>query len=368
MVKYLDLKKINDSFELELSEAVARVVRSGWYLFGKEVETFEQRFARYCGVGYCVGVGNGLDALTLIFMAYVSMGRMKAGDEVIVPANTYIASILAVMRAGLRPVLCEPEWDTCNIDPGKVENLISERTKAVMVVHLYGRVCRMDEISRTARKNGLLVVEDCAQAHGAVYRGVKAGALGDAAGFSFYPGKNLGALGDAGAVTTGDKDLAERVRMLANYGSSAKYVHPYVGINSRLDELQAAVLNVKLGRLDEDNEHRRKVACRYMKEITNPKVVLPQMATEADAHVFHIFTIFTPGRDRLREHLEHCGVQSLVHYPIPPHRQGALSAYASLSLPVTERIHREELSLPMSPLLTDEEINSVVTAVNTFNG
>lgn len=196
MVKYLDLKKINDSFEPELSEAVARVVRSGWYLFGKEVETFEQRFARYCGTKYCVGTGNGLDALTLIFMAYVSMGRMKVGDEVIVPANTYIASILAVMRAGLRPVFCEPEWDTCNIDPVKVENLISERTKAVMVVHLYGRVCRMDEISRTARKNGLLVVEDCAQAHGAVYQGVKAGALGDAAGFSFYPGKNLGALGD----------------------------------------------------------------------------------------------------------------------------------------------------------------------------
>ena len=339
MVKYLDLKKINDSFEPELSEAVARVVRSGWYLFGKEVETFEQRFARYCGVGYCVGTGNGLDALTLIFMAYVSMGRMKAGDEVIVPANTYIASILAVMRAGLKPVFCEPEWDACNIDPGKVENLVSVHTKAIMVVHLYGRVCRMDEISRTARKNGLLVVEDCAQAHGAVYQGVKSGALGDAAGFSFYPGKNLGALGDAGAVTTGDKDLAER-----------------------------AVLNVKLGRLDEDNERRRRVACRYMKEIKNPEVVLPQMATEADAHVFHIFTIFTPGRDRLREHLEHYGVQSLIHYPIPPHRQGALSAYASLSLPVTERIHREELSLPMSPLLTDEEINSVVTAVNTFNG
>ena len=201
-----------------------------------------------------------------------------------------------------------------------------------------------------------------------MYQGVKAGALGDAAGFSFYPGKNLGALGDAGAVTTGDKDLAERVRMLANYGSSAKYVHPYVGINSRLDELQATVLNVKLGRLDEDNKRRRRVACRYMKEIKNPEVILPQMATEADAHVFHIFTIFTPGRDRLREHLEHYGVQSLIHYPIPPHRQGALSAYASLSLPVTERIHREELSLPMSPLLTDEEINSVVTAVNTFNG
>lgn len=368
MVKYLDLKKINDYFEPELSEAVARVVGSGWYLFGKEVETFEHRFARYCGVGHCVGTGNGLDALTLIFMAYVSMGRMKEGDEVIVPANTYIASILAVMRAGLRPVFCEPEWDTCNIDPGKVEDLVSERTKAVMVVHLYGRACRMDEIRSTARKRGMLVVEDCAQAHGAAYQGVKVGALGDAAGFSFYPGKNLGALGDAGAVTTGDKDLAERVRMLANYGSSAKYVHPYVGINSRMDELQAAVLNVKLRRLDEDNGRRRQVAFRYMEKIKNPKVVLPQMEADAEAHVFHVFTIFTPGRDRLREHLEHCGVQSLVHYPIPPHRQGALSAYASLSLPVTERIHREELSLPMSPLLTDGEISTVVTAVNTFNG
>ncbi len=368
MVRYLDLKRVNDSFEPELSEVVARVMRSGWYLFGKEVETFEQRFARYCGVRHCVGTGNGLDALTLIFMAYVSMGRMKEGDEVIVPANTYIASILAVIRAGLRPVLCEPEWETCNIDPEKVDNLVSERTKAVMAVHLYGRVCRMDEIRRIARRKGLLVVEDCAQAHGATYGGVKAGALGDAAGFSFYPGKNLGALGDAGTVTTDDGDLAGRVRMLANYGSSSKYVHPYAGINSRMDELQAAVLNVKLGRLDEYNGFRRRAACRYTREITNPEVVLPRMEANADAHVFHVFTVFTPERDRLREHLERHGVESLVHYPVPPHRQGALPAYASLSLPVTERIHREELSLPMSPLLTDGEIDSVVAAVNAFNG
>lgn len=368
MVEYLDLKRVNASFEPELSEAVAKVARSGRYLFGEGTERFERRFARYCGVSHCVGTGNGLDALTLVFMAYVSMGRMKAGDEVIVPANTYIASILAVMRVGLVPVFCEPEWKTCNIDPGKVEDLISERTKAVMAVHLYGRVCRMDGISDVARRRGLVVVEDCAQAHGAAYKGRKAGSLGDAAGFSFYPGKNLGALGDAGAVTTDDGELAARVRMLANYGSSAKYVHPYVGINSRLDEIQAAVLNVKLPRLDEDNARRRRVACKYVEKIRNPRVVLPEMEKDEGAHVFHVFTLFTPDRDQLRRHLELCGVQTLVHYPIPPHKQAALSAYASLSLPVTERIHREELSLPMSPLLTDEETDAVIDAVNAFNG
>lgn len=366
MIKYLDLKRINESFEPELSATVAETARSGWYLFGERVRGFERDFARYCGVEHCVGVGNGLDALTLIFMAYVSMGRLQKGDEVIVPANTYIASILAVMRAGLKPVLCEPEWGTCNIDPARVEELVSERTKAIMVVHLYGRACRMDEVGDVARRRGLLVVEDCAQSHGACYKGKKTGALGDAAGFSFYPGKNLGALGDAGAVTTDDGVLAERIRMLANYGSSAKYVHPYVGINSRLDELQAAVLHLKLTRLDEDNARRRDVAHRYMEGIRHPAVVLPRMEEDEEAHVFHIFTIFTPRREALQQHLAAHGVQSLVHYPIPPHRQGALAGYAGLSLPLTERIHREEVSLPMSPLLTAGEVGAVIEAVNTF--
>lgn len=366
MVKYLDLKRINDSFEPELSAAVERVVRSGWYLLGSEVRDFERRFAGYCGVEHCVGVGNGLDALTLILMSYVSMGRMRSGDEVIVPANTYIASILAVLRAGLKPVFCEPEPDTCNICPEKIEELLTPRTRAVMVVHLYGRVCRMDEVNAVACRHGLLVVEDCAQAHGALYKGnVRAGALGHAAGFSFYPGKNLGALGDAGAVTTDDGELAGRIRALANYGSSAKYVHPYAGLNSRMDELQAAVLNVKLGRLDSCNELRRRVAERYMQGICHPEVVLPRAAGRSE-HVYHVFTVFCARRDELQRHLAECGVQTLVHYPIPPHRQGALRDYASLSLPVTERIHREELSLPMSPLLTDRETDEVIAAVNAF--
>ena len=365
MVKYLDLQKINASFEPELTEAVERTVKSGWYLFGAEVEEFERRFARYCGVGHCVGVGNGLDALTLIFMSYVSLGRMQRGDEVIVPANTYIASILAVLRAGLKPVFCEPEWETCDIDADKIEALVTSRTKAVMVVHLYGRVCRMNPIREVACRYGLYVVEDCAQAHGAMYHGKKAGALGHAAGFSFYPGKNLGALGDAGAVTTDDDELAGRVRALANYGSSAKYVHPYIGINSRMDEMQAAVLNVKLGRLDADNHQRREVARQYGEKIKAKELRLPVVDDE-QAHVFHIFTVFTPLRDSLQSYLKARGIQALIHYPIPPHRQESLRDYAALSLPITERIHREELSLPMSPLLTEEEISQVADAVNSF--
>ena len=365
MIKYLDLERINTSFEPQLSLAVDKVVKSGWYLFGEEVNRFEERFSTYCGIKHCVGVGNGLDALTLIFMAYISLGKMKRSDEVIVPANTYIASILAVLRAGLKPVFCEPEWETCNIDPTKIENLLSERTKAIMVVHLYGRVCKMAEIQNIASKRGLLIVEDCAQAHGAVYKGIKTGALGDAAGFSFYPGKNLGALGDAGAITTNDTELAERVRALANYGSSAKYVHPYIGINSRMDEIQAAVLNLKLERLDKDNEKRRVIANKYKTGISNHLVTLPFDCSHEN-HVFHIYTIFSERRDQLRTYLTDCGIQSLVHYPIPPHQQNALKCYSSLSLPVTERIHREELSIPMFPCLTEEEIEKIITAINDF--
>lgn len=366
MISYLDLKRINDSFEPELSATVTRVVHSGWYLLGEEVKKFERRFAGYCGVNYCVGTGNGLDALTLIFMSYVSMGHMQKGDEVIVPANTYIASILAVLRAGLTPVFCEPRLDTCNIDPDKVENLITSRTKAIMAVHLYGRVCEMDSINEIARRYGLKVVEDCAQAHGALYKkGKRAGALGDAAGFSFYPGKNLGALGDGGAVTTQDEKLAGKVRTLANYGSSVKYVNVHKGINSRLDEMQAAVLSLKLNRLDEDNDRRRKIASRYISEIHHPEISLP-CVEDFSAHVFHIFPIMTVRRETLQLYLKNNGIQTLIHYPIPPHRQEALKEYGNLSLPVTERIHAEELSIPMSPLLTEKEVSYVIETINSF--
>lgn len=366
MISYLDLKKINDSFEPELSETVVRVTRSGWYLLGKEVENFERKFADYCGVSHCVGTGNGLDALTLIFMAYVTMGDMQKGDEVIVPANTYIASILAVLRAGLKPVFCEPRPDTCNIDPERIEELITPRTKAIMTVHLYGRVCEMDSINETARKYGLKVVEDCAQAHGVLYKGKKrAGNLGDAAGFSFYPGKNLGALGDAGAVTTQDGNLAARVRELANYGSSVKYVNVHKGINSRLDELHAAVLSLKLDRLDEDNDKRRKIASRYIEEIHHPDISLPFLG-EPSAHVFHVFAILAKHREALQLYLRNNGVQTLIHYPIPPHRQEALKEFDNLSLSITERIHAEELSLPISPMLTEEEVSYVIEAINRF--
>ena len=364
MIQYLDLQRINNSFEPELSDSLKRVSHSGWYLFGNEVKNFESEFSEYCGVQHCVGVGNGLDALTLIFMAYINMGRISKGDEVIVPANTYIASILAIIRAGLKPVLCEPEWETCNIDPLKIESLVTKRTVAVMVVHLYGRLCKMNDIREICNKNKLLIIEDCAQSHGAINTdGKRAGNLGDAAGFSFYPGKNLGAQGDAGAVTTNDDDLAKMVRMLSNYGSSEKYVHPYIGINSRLDELQATVLRVKLQRLDQDNQRRKAIAEQYIKGIKNEKVALP---IDDSSHVYHIFTLFTPYREELKLHLQKCEIQTLIHYPIPPHQQKALQEYSHYSFPITERIHREELSLPISPLMKNEEIEKIIASVNNF--
>lgn len=365
MIKYFDLQRISASFEPELSEVVACVVRSGWYLQGEENRAFEEAFARYCGVEHCIGVGNGLDALTLIFMAYCEQGVMQPGDEVIVPANTYIASILAVVRAGLKPVFCEPSFQSCNIDPGKIESLISPRTKAVLPVHLYGRCTDMKPICEIAARHHLKVVEDAAQSHGAVFHGKRTGNLGDAAGFSFYPAKNLGALGDGGAVTTNDETLATMIRSIANYGSSAKYVHLYKGINSRLDELQAAVLRLKLPRLDEDNERRRIIAHRYLDEIKNPLLTLPRIGSW-EQHVFHIFPVFSPCRDRLQAYLAENEIQAQIHYPTPPHKQGALSEYSTLSLPVTEKIHREELSLPMSPLMTDGEVDAVVAALNRF--
>lgn len=365
LIKYLDLKRVSDSFEPELSETVRQVVCSGWYLQGERVACFEQEFARYCGTDFCVGTGNGLDALTLIFSAYCELGVMKAGDEVIVPANTYIASILAVIRAGLVPVLCEPHPDSCNINPDCLEALVNERTRAILPVHLYGRCADMDGVNRVARKYGLKVVEDMAQAQGACWKGRRAGSLGDAAGVSFYPGKNLGALGDAGAVLTSDAALARMVRAIANYGSEQKYVHRYKGVNSRLDEIQAAVLSLKLKRLDADNARRRVLAHRYLSEIRNPKVRLP-WADNFDGHVFHIFTLFCTERDRLQDWLAGQGIQTLIHYPTPPHHQEALRELSGCVLPVSERIHREELSLPLYPQLRDDEAVRIIDAVNRF--
>lgn len=365
MVKYLDLKRVNDSFEPELSAEVARVVRSGWYLLGKEVNRFENEFAAYCGTQCCIGVANGLDALTLVLRAWMELEKWEEGDEVIVPANTYIASILAVSRVGLTPILCEPSESNLLIDPVRIEPLVTSRTRAVMPVHLYGQVCPMDEINAVARKYGLKVLEDCAQSQGARYHGVRAGCLGDAAAFSFYPGKNIGALGDAGAVTTDDETLAGKVRVLANYGSGKKYVFDHRGVNSRLDEIHAAVLSLKLKRLDRDNECRRRIARIYLEGIRHPEIRLPQVA-DREAHVFHIFPVLCKRRDRLQQFLKEQEVETLIHYPVPPHKQAAYREWNGLSLPVTERIHEQVLSLPISQVLTDAEADLVIGALNRF--
>ena len=365
MISYYSLQQINSSFEPALSEVTHQVIQSGWYLQGEENKKFELAFAKYCGAKYCVGVGNGVEALCLIFMAYQTMGIMAKEDEVIVPANTCIATIVGVLRAGMKPVLCEPLLNTCNIDVSKIEKLISNRTRAILPVHLYGRCVDMEPILDIAQRYQLKVVEDCAQAHGAIYKNKRVGNWGDAAGFSFYPSKNLGALGDAGGVVTNDEELARLVRILANYGSSAKYVHDYMGINSRLDEMQAAILSLKLKRLDADNQRRREIAKRYAEGIHNPFVrILPNNIWTDN--VFHIFPIFTTERDSLQQFLLDEGIQTLIHYPIPPHLQKAMSEYAKNSFPITEQIHREELSLPISPLLTDEEVNTIIDAVNRF--
>ena len=365
MVKYFDLQKINNSFEPLLTEKISEVVKGGWYLLGEECRRFEEAFSAYCGVACCVGVGNGLDALTLVLRAYKELGFMQEGDEVIVPANTYIASVLAIIEAGLVPVLCEPCACTCNIDVTKIESLVTERTRAILPVHLYGRVAEMEPLMDIARRHSLKVLEDCAQAHGALYRGRRVGSIGDAGAFSFYPAKNLGALGDGGAVTTNDEELAAVVRAIANYGSEKKYVNIYKGVNSRLDEVQAAALAIKLQRLDCDNARRVAVARRYMNEIKNPLVALPAPAHE-EAHVYHVFTVFTEHRDAFMRHMCEHGVEVAIHYPVAPHRQEAMREYSHLSLPVTEHIHATEVSLPMSPLLTEAEVQAVVEAVNSF--
>jgi dTDP-4-amino-4,6-dideoxygalactose transaminase len=365
MIKFLDLQKITAKYADEIHEAVNRVVDGGWYLQGKENEKFEEDYSKYIGVKHTVGCANGLDALIWIFRAYVEMGVMKPGDEVIVPANTYIASILAISENGLVPVLVEPSLETYQIDDSLIEAAITPKTKGVLIVHLYGQCAYTERIGELCRKHGLKLVEDNAQAHGCEFGGRKTGSLGDAAGHSFYPGKNLGALGDAGAVTTNDDELAKVVRAVANYGSQRKYVFKYCGRNSRLDEIQAAVLDVKLHHLDEDVALRKSVARRYIDGMKNPAVVTPVVKDWA-GHVFHIFTVRCEERDRLQQYLTERGIQTIIHYPIPPHKQECYKEWNSLSFPITEQIHAEELSLPMSPVMTDEEVETVIRAVNEF--
>lgn len=365
MIKFLDLQKITQKYSSEIHEAVNRVVDSGWYLQGKENERFEADYARYIGTKQAIGCANGLDALIWIFRAYVEMGVMRPGDEVIVPANTYIASILAISENGLKPVLVEPNIETCQIDDAKIEAAITDRTKAILIVHLYGQCAYTDKIGELCRKYNLKLVEDNAQAHGCKFNGRKTGSLGDAAGHSFYPGKNLGAFGDAGAVTTDDEALAKVVRAVANYGSTQKYVFKYIGRNSRLDEIQAAVLAVKLKHLDEDVALRKDVAKYYIEHITNPYIITP-IIKDWDAHVFHIFTIRTKKRDELQKYLTENGVQTIIHYPIPPHKQECYKEWNNLSFPITEQIHAEELSLPMSPVMTEEEVKEVVRLLNVW--
>lgn len=365
MIKFLDLKKVTESHGTDIHEAVNRVVNSGWYLQGKENDKFEKNFANYIGTKYAVGCANGLDALIWIFRAYVEMGVMKPGDEVIVPANTYIASILAISENGLVPVLVEPDINTYQIDPEKIEEAITPKTKAVLIVHLYGQCAYTDKIGELCKKYNLKLIEDNAQAHGCKYKGQHTGSIGDAAGHSFYPGKNLGALGDAGAVTTNDEELAKVIRAVANYGSTKKYVFKYIGRNSRLDEIQAAVLDVKLKHLDDDNQKRKEVAKKYIEGITNPAIILPKVE-DWDAHVFHIFPIRTRKRDELHDYLEKNGVQTIIHYPIPPHKQDCYKEWNDRSYPITEQVAAEELSLPMSPVMTDKEVNEVIRILNEW--
>jgi len=381
MIKFLDLKAINDSFEPGLSQSIERVLTSGWYLLGNEVKAFEQEYASYIGTAHCIGVANGLDALRLILKAYIELGIMKEGDEIIVPANTYIASILAITDNRLVPVLVEPELNTYNINPYLIEGKITKRTKGIMLVHLYGQNAMHPETDRLVNKYNLKLIEDNAQASGAYYKlnkqdmpclDLRTGSIGHAAGHSFYPGKNLGCLGDGGAVTTNDDELAGVIRALANYGSNKKYVNDYQGLNSRLDEIQAAILRAKLPRLDVDNQRRHEIAQYYLNHIKNPQITLPANNLEPEtlnlelSNVWHIFIIRTSHRDQLQQYLTENGIQTLIHYPIPPHRQLAYKEWNKLSFPITEKIHQEVLSLPISPVMRDEEVKKVVEILNNY--
>ncbi|SDW70427.1 DegT/DnrJ/EryC1/StrS family aminotransferase [Flavobacterium degerlachei] len=366
MIKFLDLQKINLLHQVEIEEKLLSVFRSGWYLLGKEVANFEGELKRYVGSNHAIGVANGLDALRLIFRAYIELGIMKKGDEVIVPANTYIASLLALSDNGLVPILVEPNINNYNIDISKIESHITSKTKAILIVHLYGRVVFSEELIAIAKRNNLKIVEDNAQAIGATWQGIKSGNLGDAAGFSFYPGKNLGALGDAGAVSCKDEELAIAIRAIANYGSTKKYVNVFQGLNSRLDEIQAVVLTVKLKYIDEANDRRRTIAKRYCDEIQNELIVLPIPPLKPQEHVWHLFVIRNKNRNNLQNYLKNIGVETLIHYPIPPHKQHAYEEMNNLSFPITELIHDEVLSLPISPVMTNDEVSKVITALNNY--
>ncbi len=365
MIKFLDLQKINSHYQEKFYQKMKLVLDKGWFILGDEVKAFERDFSTYCGTKYCIGVANGLDALVLIFKGYIQLGKLQKGDEVIVPANTYVASILAVLQADLVPVLVEPERETYNINPALISAKITPKTKAVLAVHLYGQLAEMQKINTIAKQHNLLVIEDAAQAHGAMVGGKRAGNWGDANGFSFYPGKNLGALGDAGAITTNDDALAKILFSLRNYGSEKKYYNEFIGVNSRLDEIQAAFLNVKLPYLDEENEVRKKIAKRYFTEIKNDKIVLPYW-DYSNNHVFHLFVIRTENREALQDYLKQNGIETLIHYPVPPHKQQALSDWNSLSFPITEKIHDEVLSLPISPIMAKEEVDLVIKILNQY--
>ena len=366
MISFLDLKGLNAQYRAELIEACTKVIDSGWYIQGNECKEFDIEFAKYCGTKYAIGVANGLDALILILRAYKELGFMNDGDEVIVPSNTYIASILAISQNNLVPVLVEPDLNTYLIDPSKIEDKITSKTKAILPVHLYGQTCEMDAINEIAKKHNLKVIEDSAQSHGAFFLDKRSGNLGDASGFSFYPGKNLGALGDGGAVTTNDEELANTIKALGNYGSHKKYENLYKGTNSRLDEIQAAMLRVKLRYLDNEVEKRREIAKYYLQNIKNDNIILPMVRAE-DNHVWHLFVIRTSKRDELQKYLSDNGIQTLIHYPIPPHKQNAYKEWKNESYPISEQIHNEILSLPISGVQSLEDTQKIVKILNDFN-
>jgi dTDP-4-amino-4,6-dideoxygalactose transaminase len=370
MIEFLNLKKITNRNREELLREFETVLDSGWFILGEKVKEFEEQFAQYCGTRYCTGVANGMDALILILEGYKQLGFIKEGDEVIVPSNTYIASILAISKANLTPVLVEPDINTYLINPHLIREKITSKTRAIMPVHLYGRLCDMDAINSIAKKNNLKVIEDSAQSQGAIHTSQKrSGNLGDASGFSFYPGKNLGALGDAGAITTNDDELIATIKALHNYGSQVKYEHLYKGINSRLDDLQAAFLSIKLKNLDTDNQRRREVAHFYCNNIKNTQVKLPSQnknICQDLSHVWHVFAVRIANRNKFREYLLSNGIQTVIHYPVPPHKQPAYKEWNSFQLPVSELIHHQIISLPISPVITDSELNFIVETINKY--
>lgn len=362
MIPFLDLKKINLRHETEILDSVHKVLHSGWYILGEEVKAFEKEFATYCGTEYALGVANGLDALELIMRAY----NIGPGDEVIVPSNTYIASILSISANGATPILVEPNLTTYNLDPNKIEESITSNTKAILVVHLYGQSCNMEPIVNIAEKYNLKIIEDCAQAHGAVYGNRKVGNLGDAAAFSFYPGKNLGALGDAGAITTNDESLYKDLRALRNYGSHKKYENLFKGYNSRLDEFQAPILSMKLKYLDQDNDYRRKIAMYYLDNINNSHIVLPSVEEGPLSHVWHVFVVRTSSRSHFIDYMTNNEIQTMVHYPIPPHKQEAYKEWSEMVFPLSEKIHSEIVSLPISPVMEMDDVKRIVEVVNEY--